>query len=1150
MNEPSKLLSADKKGNFDRRNPTMSGPGNDDVRLTDEQRRALETRLVSVGLSAGAGCGKTTVLTERFLREIDGQSGRSLGSMAAMTFTEKAARELRQRIRARCRSKIAAGVDRDWWTLALRALEAAPIGTFHEFCGGMLRGRAELMGLDPDFVILDEIIAASLREQAAASAIRRLLANRDPDLLVLGVDYGLRTIREMLESTLASRTPEEIASVRQSSPDQLIARWRTAWDDRGRPAALSKIGPAARRCRVVLESLPQQLSRQLAAVRQNVLDCLGALDSPNCSDDALRELHEAAKIVSIRGKDAWPSADVKDSVGDIFKTLRGRISDVLKLEWDDDVTLESAETAIRFARVAGEARRDYDDLKRERQGLDFADLIAGAREALGRDPGIGIDGAEEPNGASSGVEFILVDEFQDTDGTQSDVLRLLAGDGFKTGRLFVVGDAKQSIYRFRGAEPNIFGHWRGEFVEEGRLPLSENFRTVPRVLDFVNALFADSFLEFDGSPSPPLIPRRPDFLEDQDPAVHFFWVEAPEPDDGDSGPSSKSKKKKPSAGACRVAEAEALALWLRGRLDDGWTVADRKSGKPRPAQAGDVALLLRAMTDVWPYETALADQGFDYHTIGGSAFYSQQEVLDVINLLSVIEDPTDETALAGALRGPFFSLTDEGLFWLSKTPGGLIAGLERGGDVPGLSEGDRAQSRRASRLLRRWRDLKDHAPMASILERALEESGFAAALVCEFLGARKLANVRKLVRTARDFDRQGGFGLADFVSRLRAFADDPPKEEQAAVSEEGGQSVRIMTVHQAKGLEFPIVILPDLNRGVGPKTNPMGFERELRLVVKPPDGNCLGWLTHRAIEEREEREESLRLFYVAATRARDHLVLSSGFATPPGEVAVEKLPPALNLVWERFDCSTGAHLVKLPDGWPEPAVSVVNTKAIGKRERRAARSAKLELQEIIAAIDRGESAPWSTRPVAPVSSLPGFIDLDAPLFAPSRVGRVGALIRSAAMDPSLFAGESVEEVAARAGLRQTPGANSRQINEAAGWLNAWVESRFFDRIRNTPADQIRGPQSWTLRPGSSTTARGSCDALVRADDGAWRPLVFLAPGESRAWGRARASLSLLAMAGEFSHAWLISVNSDGIVQTERRDKPADKLVGAMLLDCC
>nr|WP_303652425.1 UvrD-helicase domain-containing protein [Paludisphaera mucosa] len=1112
--------------------------------MTSEQQGPLLMRRASVALAAGAGCGKTTVLTERFLREIDGAEGRALRSLAVMTFTEKAARELRQRIRARCRARLSGGTDPAWWTTVLRALEAAPIGTFHEFCGRVLRSRATAIGVDPEFVVLDDVVAGALREQAVGSAIRRLLAARDPDLLDLAVPHTLRTLREMLEDALARRSPDEVDPLCDLEPEEVVARWRDVWTARARPAILARIAPAARACRRVLEPLVD-VGPKLANVRRDVLDALAAVESPGCRDDDLDRLREAAKVAGLRGKNDWPDDAVKARVADAFKDLRARVADVReKLAWDDAVTLRSAEETTQFARVAREARADYDSLKVRRRGLDFADLIILTRDAL-RDLASAPAGASEPDAdrdvEPSAIEFVLVDEFQDTDQVQSDVLRLLGREGFLGGRMFVVGDAKQSIYRFRGAEPAIFGRWRGEFPELGRLRLSENFRTVPRILDFVNALFAESFAD-PGAVVDPLAVRLTPAREDHadGPAVHFFWVEPPAAEGDDE------EAAKPSVQECRIREADALARWLRQRLDAGWTIIDRKSGKPRRAHAGDVAILLRAMTDVWPYETALADQGFEYHTIGGSAFYSQQEILDVVNLLSVVEDPLDEVALAGCLRSPFFALSDEGLYWLSR--GGLSRGLERAADVPGLSDGDRRQALRARAALARWRGLKDHVPMAELLSTALDESGFAAALVCEFLGARKLANVRKLVETAREFDRRGGFGLADFVGRLRAFADDPPREEQATTTEEDSPSVRIMTVHQAKGLEFPIVVLPDLNKNAGLKTGALGFERALGLVLKPRpattdldpalpgSGESLGWLAYRAIEDREEREEALRLFYVAATRARDDLVLSAGFATPLAEVAasVAKLSPALNLLWERFDGRTGRCLAPLPDGWPAPDVAVVDLAAIAPGDEPAAPRARPKLAEIVAAIS---DAPREDVAAASPTPIPRFVDLESLRLDATRTARLGELIRAAAVDPELLAGADPEEVAARLGSRRTPAANASLRTEAVAWLRAWVASPFFARLRETPPRDVRPCETWTLQ--GPTTLRGSCDALVRGEDGRRRPLTFLAPGEPEPWGRLRASLSAPALdrkgLGPLGPSWLIRIAPDGSLKSERRE---------------
>ncbi|WP_165250121.1 UvrD-helicase domain-containing protein [Paludisphaera soli] len=1134
--------------------------GDDRVTFTREQQGPLQARGVSVALAAGAGCGKTTVLTERFLREIDGAEGRALRSLAVMTFTDKAARELRQRIRARCRARLASGTDPEWWTTVLRALEAAPIGTFHEFCGRVLRGRAEALAVDPEFVVLDDVVASALREQAVGAAVRRLLADRDPDLLDLAVPHTLRGLRAMLESALAARTADEIAPYCDLEPGEVVARWRDAWKARARPAILARLAPTARACRRVLEPL-SDVGPKLAQLRGEVLEALAAVEEPGCRDDDLERLREAAKVAGLRGKNDWPDADVKERVGNAFKDLRGKIDDARKkLAWDDAVTLESAAETGRFARVLRWARGEYDALKARRRGLDFADLIVLTRDALRElaaaapRPGrlgeleLEIDPDDGPQVEASAIDFVLVDEFQDTDQVQSDVLRLLGREGFLGGRMFVVGDAKQSIYRFRGAEPAIFGRWRDEFPEPGRLRLSENFRTVPRILDFVNALFADSFADPLAEAADPLAVRLAPAREDHadGPAVHFFWVEPLAPEEGDDI-DAESPASRPSARDGRIREADALARWLRRRLDDGWMIVDRKTRKTRRAHAGDVALLLRAMTDVWPYETALADQGFEYHTIGGSAFYSQQEILDVVNLLSVVEDPLDEVALAGCLRSPFFALSDEGLFWLAKA-GGLSRGLERAADVPGLSDRDRDQAGRARSLLERWRGLKDHVPMAELLATALDESGFEAALTCEFLGARKLANVRKLVETARGFDRRGGFGLADFVGRLRAFADDPPREEQATTTEEDSPSVRIMTVHQAKGLEFPIVILPDLNKDAGLKTGSLGFDRELGPVLKPrpaptdldPDlpgsGESLGWLAYRAVEEREEREEALRLFYVAATRARDDLVLSAGFGKPLDEVAasVAKLSPALNLLWERFDGRTGRCLAPLPEDWPAPEIHVVDVAAIPMGEDSTERRARTKLPEIISAI---LDAPRESALATPPPPSPRFLDLETPRLADSRTARLGELIRAAAVDPELVAGAEPGEVAARLGSRRTPAANASLRTEAVAWLRAWVASPFFARLRTAPPPGVRPGEAWILQ--GATTVVGSCDALVRGDDGRWRPLTFLAPGEPEAWGRLRGSMAITALdrkgLGPLGPSWLIRTAPDGSLKVERRD---------------
>ncbi len=285
----------------------------------------------------------------------------------------------------------------------------------------------------------------------------------------------------------------------------------------------------------------------------------------------------------------------------------------------------------------------------------------------------------------------------------------------------------------------------------------------------------------------------------------------------------------------------------------------------------------------------------------------------MINLLSVVEDPFDEVAMAGALRSPFFGVSDEGLFWLATTfeDGGLTAGILRLDEIDGLSPRDRQRVTRALELLSRWRSTKDHVPMARLVAQVLDESGFEAAVVCEFLGERKLANTRKIVRLARDFDRQGGFTLAEFVARLRTDLENEPREEQAATTDESSASIRLMSIHQAKGLEFPIVVLPDLARAASSRSPLVAFHPDLGLVVRPtqpspdsgdPAEGSFAWQAYLTLEKADDEQESLRLFYVAATRARDALILSAGLE--PDE-PVKSTSPAMRLLDERFDRRTG-----------------------------------------------------------------------------------------------------------------------------------------------------------------------------------------------------------------------------------------------------
>jgi ATP-dependent helicase/nuclease subunit A len=476
-----------------------------------------------------------------------------------------------------------------------------------------------------------------------------------------------------------------------------------------------------------------------------------------------------------------------------------------------------------------------------------------------------------------------------------EFVKALVGDGLREGKLFFVGDFKQSIYRFRGAEPEVFEQLRNMIPEPGKLPLTENFRSQPAILNFVNALFDSVF----GEKYQPLRPRREQVTPE--PAVEFLWNIEPE---------KNNKQKAGAARRAREIEARRIAQRLRGLIESEAPIIgdDQAPGRKRKLELGDVAILFRSLSDVDAYESALRDYGLDYYLVGGHAFYSQQEIYDVLNLLRAIASPADEIALAGVLRSPMFSLADETLFWLVDAAGSLNAGLFAERLPAELAPTERAQACAAAATLGYLRAEKDNVGVAPLLEAALARTAYDAALLGEFLGERKLANLKKLLEQARAADQGGTLDLAGFIAQLGEFIARQPKEALAATLSESANVIRLMTIHQAKGLEFPLVVVPDLDRSEFNRAPAAVLDQALGPLVSLPSeelpaDTTTGMRLFSLRERASDAEERKRLLYVATTRAADHLILSSSIAS----YEADKLQSDwMKLLETRFDLATGA----------------------------------------------------------------------------------------------------------------------------------------------------------------------------------------------------------------------------------------------------
>ena len=878
---------------------SMTGP-------TVQQRKAIDARGVSVALSAGAGCGKTFVLTERFLSCLapDSPGGPlRLDQLTAITFTERAAREMRERIRTACTRRLMECPENavEHWLRTIRDLDSARISTIHSFCTSLLRSHAVEARLDPQFTVLEQSQTDTLLFELIDRELRGRLAKREEAVLDLVVRFGLDGLREMIRRLMAERQEIDWDRWRAETPAQLAERWAKYWRSDALPRMLAGVSdsPAARQLLAILrEHTPTH--PEMRARCDLVLDLLPNLPTNADPIQAMAALREAAQVKGGGGKKAWPTEAVYDSFRDAAAALRKDIDRIAKqLTFDPDASLPAAEAALEVLHVADEVAQAFDAKKQELAALDFNDLLIRARDLL-----LGPDRGPLRKRLAAQTRLLLVDEFQDTDPLQVDLVKALCDGHITDGKLFFVGDHKQSIYRFRGADPRVFRRLRDEMPAEGRLPLSLNFRSQPAVLDFVNALFAEEL----APDYEPLVPSRPQVSPT--PAVEFLWAVEPEAKEASLDAEGRDEAETPAGDDSSTAsqrirrrEADWIARRIHAMLDSGekivWDQAAAKAGRPaaREVRPGDIALLFRALSNVEFYEEALRRYDIDYYLVGGHAFYAQQEIYDVVNLLRTLVSPCDEVSLAGVLRSPMFGLLDDTLYLLAQHPEGLSAGLFA--QRAGLPDAQRRRVEFAAATLTELRAVKDRVPIAQILQDAIARTGYDAVVLAEFLGERKLANLHKLIEQARSFDASGIFTLSDFMTQLSQFVARQPDEPLAPTQPESLNAVRLMTIHQSKGLEFPVVVVPDIDRRRRVASPSVAFTPELGPMVRMADV-VSGYDLFVRVESDEELAELTRLLYVATTRAADYLILSSGLAKIDSYCG-----PWTQLLARRFDPQTG-----------------------------------------------------------------------------------------------------------------------------------------------------------------------------------------------------------------------------------------------------
>ena len=830
-------------------------------------RRLAVDPLRNVALEASAGTGKTRVLVDRYVRLLE--AGVAPRHILAITFTRKAAAEMRQRVMATLRARHREGsIAPARWREIRDAFGDIAISTIDAFCLSLLHEFPLEAGVDPGFDLADEtetprFIEASLD---SALAIGRGVSLEDADVALLFTELGEPRLRKALTALLDRRLVARDAlnrfvRGRDMTVAMACARLQgalrgaissIAGSDRGSVRALVASGPEVSGFGLLaLEIEELMLPAGLPPARlRGLLDRLSMLVLTQKGEPRKRLAHTKAQFRS--------AADYERHKAIVFG-LGPHVQAAAEV-FRTDLNLVLARGVRRlFAIAQDEYRRTLD----KHGVLDFPDLLERTLKLLGQME----EFSRSRYRLESRYEHVLVDEFQDTSRAQWRLVRELvrawaAGDGLSHGpippSIFIVGDRKQSIYGFRDAEVTVLDA-AAQFVDAlrpeapARAAITRSYRSVHELLMFVNDVCA----------AVEKAPERPDAFRYSDSDAFPVIEDAPREADAVGVITADSDRE----------QAEAVAEEIARLLNERVTVRDRQSGVRRAIAPGDIGVLFRTRESHRLFEAALARRRVPYYVYKGLGFFDAEEVKDVLALVAYLADPHSNLRAAALLRSRIVRISDEGLKRLA--PGlaaALVGAPPQAADI--LMADDRDRLRLAREAVPSWIDLADQLPPAELIDRVLAECAYAVELAGPgFAQAREnLKKIRALIRRIQNRGYATLGRLSDYFAGLVAGGD----ESNAII--DAADAVNLMTVHAAKGLEFPVVFIVNIGKGSG------NTRDDVRVTLPPFTGDddedgvpIVAVSDHELAADRDDEkevEETKRLLYVALTRARDRLYLA------------------------------------------------------------------------------------------------------------------------------------------------------------------------------------------------------------------------------------------------------------------------------------
>ncbi|SHH88048.1 UvrD-helicase domain-containing protein [Sporanaerobacter acetigenes] len=785
------------------------------VELNKNQKRAVETIDKNVAVNAGAGSGKTRVLVERYLYilengDLDEES--EIESILAITFTKKASQEMKERIRKNIKEKFP--LDPKWRRM-YRDLEKGSISTIHSFCSKILKENPIEANIDPQFKVLedhesDEILYEVVKE-----------------IILKGINSN-------------EKVYELIKNFNVYNLDNFIYTMMNLYKK------IRSTGMSFEEVREITLNNMQSFEFNEEDIF-HMVDEFKYLMSKSRKNSKLYKLKEDPIWLEFNERDSYDESvlDVlpylKDNIGtmsseeDRVSALMETIDKVLKVIEKDKI--EFYETLID---LLVQMDLEFSKIKSSLGYLDYEDLQIKVLHLLDID--------EIRKEYQRKYKYIMIDEFQDTNELQRQIVYKLASENSKLDRqnLFIVGDPKQSIYAFRGADVEVFHDVIDDIMEVSKIEainLKDNYRSMNTVLEFVNCIFEKVMKE-------KYEPLDSIFKSPNNVDVEILENENLEVPNGEN-PGEFNK----------YYESRLIAKRIKALVDSG------------EYKYGDFALLFRSSTEDYIYEEALREYGIPYYNFGGKGFFRQEEIVDLLNGIKGISNIYDTISLVGVLRSPMFGLSDKTIYWLLREKEESIL-YALNSNIPYIEDRELKKVQRAKEILNLMIVKRDLLNVYNLLNELLKKTYYNEVLMLMYGGKQRVANVYKFLEMARTYTEEENGTISDFINYIEELKLKEIDESQAKIESEDGDSVKLMTIHKSKGLEFKVVIVPQMAKNFNTDKSQILFDKDIGLGIKYEGVSPLYDEINAVLKEKEE-EENKRILYVAMTRAEERLILGN-----------------------------------------------------------------------------------------------------------------------------------------------------------------------------------------------------------------------------------------------------------------------------------